>query len=79
MTFARAPESALHLPVVAISAGMRMKWRPPGTLGVMAEPVESSQAGLEAEEARLARAAATGDGKAFATLYERYAQRAYNL
>ncbi|MEZ5076933.1 MAG: sigma-70 family RNA polymerase sigma factor [Solirubrobacterales bacterium] len=35
--------------------------------------------GLEAEEARLARAAASGDGDAFATLYERYAQRAFNL
>lgn len=45
----------------------------------MAEPVQTSQAGLEAEEARLARAAAAGDGEAFATLYERYAQRAYNL
>jgi RNA polymerase sigma-70 factor (ECF subfamily) len=31
------------------------------------------------EEARLARAAAAGDGSAFATLYERYAERAYNL
>ncbi len=45
----------------------------------MAEPGERSEAGLEAEEARLARAAAAGDGEAFATLYERYAQRAYNL
>jgi RNA polymerase sigma factor (sigma-70 family) len=31
------------------------------------------------EEARLARAAAAGDGSAFATLYERYEQRAFNL
>jgi RNA polymerase sigma factor (sigma-70 family) len=31
------------------------------------------------EEARLARAAAAGDDSAFATLYERYADRAYNL
>jgi len=30
-------------------------------------------------EARLARAAAAGDGEAFATLYERYEGRAYNL
>jgi len=45
----------------------------------MAEGVETAQAGLEVEEARLARAAAAGDGEAFATLYERYAQRAYNL
>jgi RNA polymerase sigma factor (sigma-70 family) len=45
----------------------------------MAERAETSQAGLEAEEARLARAAAAGDGEAFATLYERYATRAYNL
>jgi RNA polymerase sigma-70 factor (ECF subfamily) len=34
---------------------------------------------LTAEEARLARAAAAGDGSAFAALYERYEQRAYNL
>ncbi len=52
--------------------------RVPSTLGAMAERVES-RGGLEAEEARLARAAAAGDGEAFATLYERYAQRAYNL
>ncbi|HZO06083.1 MAG TPA: sigma-70 family RNA polymerase sigma factor [Solirubrobacterales bacterium] len=45
----------------------------------MADVVEGSQSGLEAEEARLARAAAAGDGEAFATLYERYSQRAYNL
>jgi RNA polymerase sigma-70 factor (ECF subfamily) len=32
-----------------------------------------------AEEARLARAAAAGDGSAFATLYQRYEGRAYNL
>jgi RNA polymerase sigma-70 factor, ECF subfamily len=31
------------------------------------------------EEARLARAAAAGDGGAFATLYERYEKRAFNL
>ncbi len=31
------------------------------------------------EEQRLAAAAAAGDGDAFATLYERYEQRAYNL
>jgi RNA polymerase sigma factor (sigma-70 family) len=34
---------------------------------------------LAAEEARMARAAATGDGSAFAALYERYEQRALNL
>jgi RNA polymerase sigma factor (sigma-70 family) len=34
---------------------------------------------LAAEEARMARAAATGDGGAFAALYERYEQRAFNL
>jgi RNA polymerase sigma-70 factor (ECF subfamily) len=45
----------------------------------MAAPVERSVAGLVADEARLARAAGAGDGEAFATLYERYAQRAYNL
>ena len=40
---------------------------------------EPSDAALAAEEARLARAAAGGDGGAFATLYERYERRAYNL
>jgi len=45
----------------------------------MDEAALSSGADLEAEEARLARAAAAGDGDAFATLYERYARRAYNL
>jgi RNA polymerase sigma factor (sigma-70 family) len=34
---------------------------------------------LLAEEAKLAHAAAAGDGQAFATLYERYEGRAYNL
>jgi RNA polymerase sigma-70 factor (ECF subfamily) len=45
----------------------------------MEEAAQSGGAGLEAEEARLARAAAAGDGDAFATLYERYARRAFNL
>src|SRR5215204_6459456 len=36
-------------------------------------------AAITVEEARLARAAAAGDGGAFATLYERYEQRAFNL
>ncbi len=45
----------------------------------MAEEMATSDAGLEREEERLARAAAAGDGNAFATLYERYARRAYNL
>ncbi len=48
-------------------------------LEAMAEETGSSNAGLEREETRLARAAASGDGEAFATLYERYARRAYNL
>lgn len=39
----------------------------------------TAEAAPAADEARLARAAAAGDGSAFATLYERYAQRAYNL
>jgi RNA polymerase sigma factor (sigma-70 family) len=38
------------------------------------------EAGLTAaEEARLARAAAAGDGSAFAALYERYERRAFNF
>lgn len=45
----------------------------------MTEAVGPDKAGPVEEEARLARAAASGDGSAFATLYERYAQRAYNL
>jgi RNA polymerase sigma-70 factor (ECF subfamily) len=45
----------------------------------MVEETVSGDAGLEREEERLARAAAAGDGEAFATLYERYARRAYNL
>jgi len=40
---------------------------------------DSADSALLAEEARLAHAAAGGDGQAFATLYERYEGRAYNL
>lgn len=49
------------------------------TVTAMATAATRDEAELEAEEARLARAAAAGDGEAFATLYERYARRAYNL
>jgi RNA polymerase sigma-70 factor (ECF subfamily) len=49
------------------------------TLHSMAATATTDKAELAVEEARLARAAAEGDGGAFATLYERYAQRAYNL
>lgn len=49
------------------------------TVTEMAEPAAATEPGLVAEEARLARAAAAGDGDAFATLYERYARRAHNL
>ncbi len=49
------------------------------TVTEMTEPASSSDRDLGAEEARLARAAAAGDGDAFATLYERYARRAFNL
>jgi|GEM_PF-1009586 len=49
------------------------------TVMAMATAATRDEAELEAEEARLARAAAAGDGEAFATLYERYARRAYNL
>lgn len=48
-------------------------------VGAMAATTESGDAALAAEEERLARAAAAGDGGAFATLYERYERRAYNL
>jgi RNA polymerase sigma-70 factor (ECF subfamily) len=37
------------------------------------------KAAFAVEEAHLARAAAAGDGSAFASLYERYERRAYNL
>jgi RNA polymerase sigma-70 factor, ECF subfamily len=39
----------------------------------------TDDAALASEEARLTRAAADGDGDAFAALYERYEQRAFNL
>ncbi len=39
----------------------------------------ADKAAIASEEPRLARAAAAGDGGAFATLYERYEQRAFNL
>lgn len=39
----------------------------------------ADRAALAVEEARLARAAAMGDGRAFAALYERHEQRAFNL
>ncbi|MDP9135451.1 MAG: sigma-70 family RNA polymerase sigma factor, partial [Actinomycetota bacterium] len=48
-------------------------------MGASAATSETGDAALAAEEQRLARAAAGGDGNAFATLYERYERRAYNL
>jgi RNA polymerase sigma factor (sigma-70 family) len=57
-------------------------WRDPlcgRTIGSMPAIVATGDGALAAEERRLARAAATGDGDAFATLYERYESRAYNL
>ncbi|HEU4905662.1 MAG TPA: sigma-70 family RNA polymerase sigma factor [Solirubrobacterales bacterium] len=45
----------------------------------MAATASKSDPALAAEEVRLARAAAGGDGSAFATLYQRYEGRAYNL
>lgn len=45
-----------------------------GTVGVMA-PFQD----VAADEARLAERAVAGDGSAFAELYGRYEQRAYNL
>lgn len=41
--------------------------------------VTTGDAAIAVEEARLARAAADGDGDAFAALYERYEERAFNL
>ncbi len=48
-------------------------------MAAQAATSDPTDAALAAEEARLARAAAAGDGSAFATLYERYERRAYNL
>jgi RNA polymerase sigma-70 factor (ECF subfamily) len=45
----------------------------------MAATAPTGKAALAVEEARLARGAAAGDGSAFAALYGRYEQRAYNL
>jgi RNA polymerase sigma-70 factor, ECF subfamily len=45
----------------------------------MAGTGPKGKAALAVEEARLARGAAAGDGRAFAALYGRYEQRAYNL
>jgi RNA polymerase sigma-70 factor (ECF subfamily) len=45
----------------------------------MAGTALSGKAAFDLEEARLARGAAAGDGRAFAALYERYERRAYNL
>jgi RNA polymerase sigma factor (sigma-70 family) len=44
-----------------------------------APTTDPADAALAVEEARLAHAAADGDGGAFASLYERYERRAYNL
>jgi RNA polymerase sigma factor (sigma-70 family) len=49
------------------------------TMAATVATSEATDATLVAEEARLAHAAAGGDGTAFATLYERYERRAYNL
>lgn len=49
----------------------------PGNLGAMAREADDPR--LRAEEARLARRAAGGDGAAFALLYDRYEQRIYTF
>jgi len=49
------------------------------TLNAMAATATRGEAAPAEEEARLAHAAAAGDGDAFATLYRRYEGRAYNL
>jgi RNA polymerase sigma-70 factor (ECF subfamily) len=76
----------------AIAAGPRFDARPLASpwldgdrrstfqaMAAQAAPGETADASPAGEEARLARAAAEGDGGAFATLYERYERRAYNL
>ena len=49
----------------------------PGNLGAMAREADDPR--LRAEEARLARRAADGDGAAFAVLYDSYEQRIYTF
>lgn len=70
----------------ALTIGFELRGRPAArarlgrsTVTAMADVAATPEAELLAEEERLARAAAAGDGEAFATLYERYARRAYNL
>jgi RNA polymerase sigma factor (sigma-70 family) len=76
---------ATHPAFAPRAAPLRRPWfeaRERATLLKMAVPASestASDAGLAAEETRLAQAAAGGDGAAFATLYERYERRAYNL
>jgi RNA polymerase sigma-70 factor (ECF subfamily) len=54
------------------TGALRIPWAAP-------RPVPTEPARTEAEDETLARRAAAGDGAAFATLYDRYERRAYNL
>jgi RNA polymerase sigma factor (sigma-70 family) len=78
MTTAHAIPIGFRLPTwehpSSVPAGMEGS-----TVKTMAATAATDDAALAVEEARLARAAAGGDGDAFATLYERYEQRAFNL
>jgi len=70
-------------PALALRAGAARRTPRPAnegsTVTTMATTAAKDDAALAVEEESLARAAASGDGEAFATLYDRYEQRAYNL
>jgi RNA polymerase sigma-70 factor (ECF subfamily) len=63
--------------MATVARGLVPPVRPPLPRSTVRDSAKAS--GPSAEEARLARQAAAGDGDAFAALYGRYEQRAYNL
>jgi len=79
MTGAYAIDPAPRARPLPLTGSARPSARPRSTVRAMAATAATGKAPLAVEEARLARAAATGDGSAFAALYERYERRAYNL
>ena len=79
MTGAYAIDSAPRASLLSPTGTARRAARPGSTVRAMAATAATGKGPLAVEEARLARAAATGDGSAFAALYERYERRACNL